>query len=86
MSEPVVITIARQLGSGGSYIGRSVARRLGFNYVDRQILEQAARELGVEEAEIADRDGRLQGFWEKTLASFAMGAPVVTYNPPLIAG
>ena len=82
MSEPVVITIARQLASGGSYIGRSVARRLGFTYVDRQILEQAARELGVEEDEIANRDGRLQSFWEKTLASFAMGALAGAYSPP----
>ena len=82
MSESVVITIARQLASGGSYIGRLVANRLGYAYIDRQILEQAARELGVEEAEIANRDGRLQSFWEKTLASFAMGAPVGTYSPP----
>ncbi len=82
MSESVVITIARQLARGGSYIGQSVARHLGFTYIDRQILERAARDLGVEEAEIEHRDGRLQSFWEKTLASFAMGAPIGTYSPP----
>lgn len=82
MPATVVITIARQLASGGSYIGLSVAKRLGYACIDRQILEQAARELGVQQEEISNRDGRLQSFWEKTLASLAMGASVGTYCPP----
>ena len=38
MPPPVVITVARELGSGGSYIGKQVARRLGYAYIDREIL------------------------------------------------
>jgi len=79
---PVVITIARQLGSGGSYIGRRVAQRLGYAYIDRQILQQAARELGVEEEVIEHRDERLQSFWEKLIMVFALGPPDGTYTPP----
>lgn len=30
--QPLVIAISRQLGSGGSYIGRLVAQRLGYRY------------------------------------------------------
>lgn len=82
MPESFVITIARQLASGGSSLGLSVARRLGFACIDRQILEQAARELEVEEEEISNRDGRLQSFWEKTLASLAMGTAAASYSPP----
>ncbi len=82
MPETVVITIARQLGSGGSHIGQLVARRLGYPLIDRQILQLAARELGVEEAEIEDRDGRLQSFWEKLLSGFAAGSPCIIYTPP----
>lgn len=79
---PVVVTVARQLGSGGSYIGQKVAQRLGYAYLDRQILQQAAEELGVEEAVLEDRDERLQGFWEKLLTVFALGPPDGTYTPP----
>jgi cytidylate kinase len=82
MPATVVITIARQLGSGGSYIGHLVARRLGYAYIDRQILQQAAVELGVEEAEIEDREGRLQSFWEKLLLGFTMANPYPIYMPP----
>ena len=79
---PVVITIARQLGSGGSYIGKRVAERFGYAYIDRQILQQAARELGVEEAMLEGRDECLQSFWERLLLVFALGPPDGTYTPP----
>jgi CMP/dCMP kinase len=82
MSTTVVITIARQLGSGGSYIGQQIARRLGYAYIDRQILQQAAKELGVEEVELEGREGRLLNFWEKLLSSFTMAAPYPLYVPP----
>jgi hypothetical protein len=39
------ITIARQLGSGGSYLAQRLAHRLGSVYLDHQILEQAARQM-----------------------------------------
>ena len=41
------ITISRQTGSGGTYIGFLAAKKLGFRYLDREILQQAAKELGV---------------------------------------
>ncbi|MGO9315798.1 MAG: AAA family ATPase [Syntrophobacteraceae bacterium] len=82
MPATVVITIARQLGSGGSYVGQQVARRLGYAYIDRQILQQASKELGVEEAEIEGREGRLQSFWEKLLSGFTLATPFPLYVPP----
>lgn len=42
------ITIERQYGSGGSNIGRIVAKKLGINYYNRTILEMAAKKYGVE--------------------------------------
>ena len=71
----VVITISRQLGSGGSFVAQQVAKRLGYAYIDRQILEQASKELGVEEAEIEGRRERLQSFWEKLLSGFTLATP-----------
>ena len=49
----VTVTIARLMGSGGSYVGRLVARRLGFKYIDREILYEAARRLGTDEKFLA---------------------------------
>ncbi len=82
MPSTVVITISRQLGSGGSHIGQQVARRLGYVYIDRQIMQQAARELGVEEAELEHRKDRLQTFWEKLISVFTVGTPDWIYTPP----
>jgi hypothetical protein len=39
---PVVLTVARQLASGGAYIGQRVARRLNLQYVDRELLTRAS--------------------------------------------
>jgi cytidylate kinase len=42
-----VITMSRQRGSMGSYIAVEAARRLGLQYLDREILDSVAREAGV---------------------------------------
>jgi cytidylate kinase len=83
MADKQVITIARQFGSGGSYIAQQVAKRLHYAYIDRQILEQAAKELEIEKCELEDREERVQGFWENMIPGFALGAPYVLYPIPL---
>ncbi len=42
-----VITLSRQLGSGGSYIAADVSRALGLRLFDREIFFRAAQEAGV---------------------------------------
>lgn len=78
----VTITISRQLGSGGSYIGQIIASRLGLKYVDREVLHLAASELGCDEETIAARHERVTSFWEKILGGITMGAPDAPYTPP----
>jgi hypothetical protein len=48
-----VVTISRQLASGGAYIGQRLAQRLGFRYVDREILTRAAAALGLDDEQSA---------------------------------
>lgn len=43
----VVITIARQYGSGGRTIGRMLAKELGIPFYDREILEMASEDSGI---------------------------------------
>jgi len=42
-----VIAISRALGAGGEEIGRHVATRLGFRFVDDEIVARAAAKAGV---------------------------------------
>ena len=41
-----VITIGRQLGSGGRTIGKKVAERLGIKYYDRELIDEVAKQSG----------------------------------------
>ncbi len=78
------ITISRQMGTGGSYIGQVIAKRLGFKYLDREVLHLAAQEFGCDEETIAARSERVTSFWERVLGGLAFGAPDAHYNPPPI--
>lgn len=55
-SSPLVITISRQYGSGGSEVGRLVAERLGCELFDNAILEGAAKDMKIEPREVAERE------------------------------
>ena len=76
------ITISRQMGAGGSYIGQVIAKRLGLKYVDREVLHLAAQEFGCDEETIAARSERVSSFWERVLGGLSFGAADSLYNPP----
>ncbi len=42
-----VITIGRELGSGGRTIGKAVAEKLGVPYYDRELIDEAAKQSGL---------------------------------------
>lgn len=54
-----VVTISRQLGSGGTLIGERLAARLGLRYIDKEIIVAAAQRAGdpTEAAERYDEKG-----------------------------
>lgn len=43
---PMVITIAREYGSGGHALGEMIAQRLGMNFYDHHIIDDTAEKLG----------------------------------------
>lgn len=45
-----IITISRQYGSGGRFIARKLAEKLGIPYYDNEIITMAAKESGYSEA------------------------------------
>ena len=58
-----VITISRQLGSGGAYIGREVAESLNFIFTDREIIQKAAKQLSTLEENLESREEKILSFW-----------------------
>jgi cytidylate kinase len=82
-NSPVTVAISRQRGSGGAYIGRCVARRLGLRYIDRDLLRQAAEFLH-------QRTERSTGaaepsWWERLGSACALGHADAMYMPPSAA-
>jgi len=49
MKENYVITIGRQLGSGGREIGHKLAARLNLTFFDKELIRIAAQESGIQE-------------------------------------
>lgn len=47
MSTHSVITIGRQFGSGGRYVGRLLAEKLGIPFYDKELLVAASEESGI---------------------------------------
>jgi cytidylate kinase len=80
-TSPCVITISRQLGSGGAYLGQRLAQCLKFSYLDHEILHQAAEELKIPVEHLAVRDEKVTSNWQSVLQSFAY-ANSWTYAPP----
>ena len=58
-----IITISREFGSGGRFIGEEVAKKLGMKYYDRDIIGQIAEKSGFspeyiqENAELSPKKG-----------------------------
>ena len=46
-----VITISRQVGSGGVSIGKKVADILGYHFIDKNTIAEVLREYGIVEFE-----------------------------------
>jgi cytidylate kinase len=76
------IAISRQIGSGGTYIGYLAAKRLGFQYVDREILREAARQLEVDVGALEGLDQRSSSLVEQLIRAFTFGTPDAR-NAPL---
>ncbi len=58
-----VITISREYGSGGRFIGRKLAERLGINFYDNELLAQASEKSGLSKAVFENYDEKKDGFF-----------------------
>ena len=52
----IIITLSREYGSGGRYIGRLVADKLGIKLYDKEFITKVAEETGLSEEYIEDNE------------------------------
>jgi cytidylate kinase len=70
-----VLTIAREYGSGGSDIGHKVAELLGWECIDKQIIERVAAMGSVDPVWAALTDEHAITWWERVMQSLRQGGP-----------
>jgi cytidylate kinase len=68
-----VVTIAGATGAGGDMIGPAVADRLGFRFIDEEIIQAAAEKEGVDAELVADVERR-KGFFSRLFSGLAEGS------------
>lgn len=80
-----VICVSHTTGSGGDEVGKLVADRLGYLYVDEEVVARAAAQGGLEPRDIADEERR-RSFARRTLEALAEGGgDALTLGAPIAA-
>ena len=62
-NEKFVITINRELGSGGRTVGRKLAEKLGVEFYDKAVIKGLQEKFHLTVEEIEKLKGRKQGWW-----------------------
>ena len=56
-----IVTISRQYGSGGRYIGENLAKALGVPCYDEKLIDMVAKESGFAQSFVAEKGERITG-------------------------
>ena len=75
--EPFVITISREVGSGGHTVGKILAEKLGVRYCDKLLVESLQKQFGLSVSAIEKLKGEKKN-WLADVIQFV--APVPKYN------
>ncbi|MDR3709900.1 MAG: cytidylate kinase-like family protein [Capsulimonadaceae bacterium] len=78
---PFVISISRQKGCGGAYLGQKLAQALGIMYLDSNLVAEIANKLDAPVTFVEEHDERVLSIWESIIESLSWSNPWL-YNPP----
>lgn len=73
-----VVCISQAEGAGGAQVGHLVADKLGFRYVDEEIVARAAAKGGISPRDVADEERR-KTLLSRLLQEMGRGAAVESY-------
>lgn len=65
----IIITIAREYGSGGHLLGEMLSKELGIKLYDKEFIGMAAKRSGMDENFIAKNEQSIPSFWLKCIMS-----------------
>lgn len=68
MDNKYVVTIGRHFGSGGREIGQKLARKLGINYYDKELLVEIEKQTGLSTDYISEADEQRNSIWTHAFA------------------
>lgn len=77
LNEPFVITISREVGSGGRTVGRELAAKLGIHYSDKQLIDSLKEKFNLTSSGIEKLKGEKKN-WLADLIQYV--APVPKHN------
>lgn len=69
MGAGIVITIAREFGSGGHLLGEQLSKDLGIPLYDKEFISMAAQRSGIDESYIVKNEQSIPSFWLKCITS-----------------
>lgn len=82
MSENIVVTIARQCGSGGREVGEILSKRLGMVYHDKSLINLAAEKSGMSPEILQNADEKATPSFLYSIAVGAIGMVPFSHGMP----
>jgi cytidylate kinase len=71
------ITISREYGSGGGEIAVRLAKLLGWQLIDHEVVVRVAEKLHISEEEAQEHDERVEGLASRIFKSLRLGHPTM---------
>lgn len=72
----IIITIAREYGSGGHLLGEMLSKELGIKLYDKEFISMAAQRSGMDESFITKNEQSIPSFWLKCIMSKNSEQPI----------
>ena len=72
----IIITIAREYGSGGHLLGEMLSKELGIKLYDKEFINMAAQRSGMDESFITKNEQSIPSFWLKCIMSKNSEQPI----------
>ncbi len=72
MDDQIIISVGRQYGSGGHVIAQALAEHYGFEFFDKNLLREVARDKDVDVSELSEFDEiPKRHFFERTVKGYS---------------
>lgn len=73
-----IVTLSRQMGSGGEFIGYQTAKKLGFKHYDKKLVDEIANKAQMRKTQVESLDERSRNFIEECYRAIMMDSHFLT--------